>query len=70
MVRGSHFQRVPEPKIAKNRVHLDVPINGEVLDTAVAQLVDRGAQFVEFGEHPGHRWAVMRDPEGNEFCLQ
>jgi hypothetical protein len=65
-----YFQRVPEPKIAKNRVHLDVPINEEMLDDAVTRLVDRGAQFIEFGEHPGHWWAVMRDPEGNEFCLQ
>ncbi|MDP9332679.1 MAG: VOC family protein [Actinomycetota bacterium] len=65
-----YFQRVPEQKIAKNRVHLDVPIDGEMLDDAVTRLVGRGAQFIEFGEHPGHRWAVMRDPEGNEFCLQ
>jgi len=65
-----YFQRVPESKVAKNRVHLDVPVNDEALDNAVSRLVGRGAQFVEFGEHPGHRWAVMRDPEGNEFCLQ
>jgi hypothetical protein len=65
-----YFQRVPEVKIAKNRVHLDVPVIGEALDDAVTRLVGRGAEFVEFGEHPGHRWAVMRDPEGNEFCLQ
>ena len=51
-------------------MHLDVPISGEMLDDAVTRLVGRGAQFIEFGEHPGHRWAVMRDPEGNEFCLQ
>jgi Glyoxalase-like domain len=64
------FQRVPEQKVAKNRMHLDVPISGEMLDDAVTRLVGRGAQFIEFGEHPGHRWAVLRDPEGNEFCLQ
>ena len=39
------------------------------LDRRVGDLTDRGATFVEFGEHPGHRWAVMQDPEGNEFCL-
>ena len=64
------FQRVPEQKVAKNRVHLDVPIDGAVLDDEVTRLVDKGARFIEFGEYPGHRWAVMRDPEGNEFCLQ
>jgi len=45
-------------------------LDSTVLDDAVTRLVGRGAQFIEFGEHPGHRWAVMRDPEGNEFCLQ
>jgi hypothetical protein len=63
------FQRVPEPKTAKNRMHLDVPGTLGDLEAEVEQLVGRGAQFVEFGEHPGQRWAVMRDPEGNEFCL-
>ena len=57
-------------RLAENRMHLDVPISGEMLDDAVTRLVGRGAQFIEFGEHPGHRWAVLRDPEGNEFCLQ
>lgn len=64
-----YFQRVPEGKLSKNRVHLDVPLAGVLLDEEVGRLVSRGAAFVRFGEHPGHRWAVMRDPEGNEFCL-
>lgn len=64
------FQRVPEPKTAKNRVHLDVPVGDEPLDDAVSRAVERGATLVEYGQYPGHRWAVMRDPEGNEFCLQ
>jgi hypothetical protein len=64
------FQRVPEPKVAKNRMHLDVPAGEDALDDAVSRLVERGATFVEFGAYAGHRWAVMRDPEGNEFCVQ
>jgi predicted enzyme related to lactoylglutathione lyase len=64
-----YFQRVPEPKVAKNRVHLDVPVNAEDLDAEVERLTSTGARHVEFGSHPGHRWAVMQDPEGNEFCL-
>ena len=48
---------VPEPKAAKNRVHLDV--FGDV-----AAIVAHGATVV--GEQP--RWTVLTDPEGNEFC--
>ncbi len=63
------FQRVPEAKTAKNRVHLDVPVEADRLESEVARLVAAGASHVSYGEHPGHRWAVMQDPEGNEFCL-
>jgi Glyoxalase-like domain len=52
------FNRVPEPKTVKNRVHLDV--YGDVED-----LLARGATLIE--RHP--RWTVMADPEGNEFCV-
>jgi catechol 2,3-dioxygenase-like lactoylglutathione lyase family enzyme len=48
---------VPEPKTAKNRVHLDVV--GDV-----AEIVARGATVL--AEQP--RWTVLADPEGNEFC--
>jgi hypothetical protein len=64
-----YVQEVPEGKVAKNRVHLDVPIGDEELDAAVARVVGTGATLVEFREHPGERWAVLQDPEGNEFCL-
>jgi hypothetical protein len=62
-------QRVPEPKTAKNRLHLDVRVGQDVLDAEVERIGGLGATFVEWNSHPGHRWAVMRDPEGNEFCL-
>lgn len=52
------FLRVPETKVAKNRVHLDV--FGDV-----DELVARGATVV--AEHP--RWTVLADPEGNELCV-
>lgn len=64
-----YVQEVPEPKTAKNRLHLDIPVEPERLDAEIERLVGTGATFVRFGEVPGHRWAVMRDPEGNEFCL-
>jgi hypothetical protein len=64
-----YFQRVPEAKLAKNRVHLDIPIEGDDLEAEVARVRTAGATLMGFDRQPGHRWAVMRDPEGNEFCL-
>ena len=64
-----YFQRVPEAKVAKNRVHLDLPVRADELDAEVQQVLDRGGALLRFDSHPGHRWAVMQDPEGNEFCL-
>jgi hypothetical protein len=63
------FQRVPEPKSAKNRVHLDLHVGKDGLDAEAERLVAAGATFVEARSHPGDRWIVLNDPEGNEFCL-
>ena len=52
------FNRVPEAKRVKNRVHVDV--YGDV-----DELLARGAMLLERREH----WTVMADPEGNEFCV-
>ncbi|GIG37634.1 VOC family protein [Cellulomonas pakistanensis] len=57
------FQRVPEPKVVKNRVHLDLTVPD--LAAGVAELVGRGAAVV--AEHDG--WVVLADPEGDEFCV-
>lgn len=74
------FQRVPEPKTAKNRVHLDVNVGGdrgvaperrrERVDAAVDRLVSAGATRVRAYDEPDQYWVVLQDPEGNEFCLQ
>jgi hypothetical protein len=64
-----YVQTVPEPKTAKNRMHLDLSVAQEDLDAEVERVVATGATLVEFREHPGQRWAVMQDPDGNEFCL-
>lgn len=73
------FQRVPEPKSVKNRVHLDVRaapgLEGDArmqrLEEVGEQLVALGARrltrFEPGGIDAGH--LVMADPEGNEFCL-
>jgi hypothetical protein len=73
------FQRVPEPKTAKNRVHLDLEVSGgretpiedrrrRVAD-AVERAVAAGATRVKAYDEAGQHWVVLQDPEGNEFCL-
>ena len=66
-VRQLLFFAVPESKVAKNRMHVDLATK----DTAaeVARLVQLGASVVEQCNGDGTSWTVMHDPEGNEFCL-
>jgi hypothetical protein len=64
-----YFQQVPEPKTAKNRVHLDIPVDPSTLDDQVERVTGMGASLVGYNTQGDHRSAVMRDPEGNEFCL-
>jgi predicted enzyme related to lactoylglutathione lyase len=61
------FVQVPEAKVAKNRVHLDVVAPD--VDAEVARLVDLGATRVADMEEYGYTWTVMTDPDGNEFCV-
>lgn len=61
-----YFNQVPERKRAKNRVHLDLV---DPDPSAIANFEARGASVVGSHEIPGHRWTVMQDPEGNEFCI-
>jgi hypothetical protein len=74
------FLRVPEPKTAKNRMHIDIRVAGEppwdvadrerLIRQKVATLTEAGATFVReeyYGPGLGH--VVMYDPEGNEFCV-
>lgn len=74
------IQKVPEPKTAKNRLHIDVcageGLRGDermaVLESEASRLVGLGASRVQrFEPDPpmSHGFIVMRDPEGNEFCL-
>jgi hypothetical protein len=70
------FQRVPEPKKLKNRVHLDVNAGHGATDRRAAvrshmsQLVAAGAKVVREMREESGWWIVLTDPEGNEFCLQ
>ena len=60
------FQRVPEAKTVKNRLHLD--LRSTDLAAATAQALALGATLAD-DVYDGDRWQVLRDPEGNEFCL-
>jgi predicted enzyme related to lactoylglutathione lyase len=64
------FQRVPEAKAGKNRLHLDLVVDD--LDEATAEVEELGGRWLEPGktrELEGFRWRCMADPEGNEFDL-
>ncbi len=68
-----YFMNVPEAKTVKNRVHLDVTTEGSIEDE-VARLVAAGGTLVEMRQDPAtfanpDTWAVLQDPEGNEFCV-
>jgi hypothetical protein len=73
------FQRVPEGKVVKNRVHLDVRVGtglvGDerlaVLEAECARLLELGASRVRLLAADGinESCIVMQDVEGNEFCL-
>ena len=77
-----YFQRVPEPKVVKNRVHLDLNVSGggetppdekrRLVDAEVERLRGEGATVFRPGEvdELGEYWVVMQDVEGNEFCVQ
>lgn len=75
-----YFQKVPEGKVAKNRVHLDLraAAGAQNYETRMAMLEDECARLVALGAERVRRFEksltsfgfiVMRDPEGNEFCL-
>lgn len=74
-----YFQRVPEAKAVKNRLHLDVGASGGravpieerkvQVDSEVARLIELGARRLESVEELGGYHVVMQDPESNEFCV-
>jgi len=63
------FQRVPEPKTSKNRLHLDVEVDDvDSAQVRIERLGGRRLPLDDFHEY-GFHWRQMEDPEGNEFCL-
>lgn len=75
------FQQVPEPKVAKNRVHLDLKVGGgrdvplavrtQRVTATVERLTKAGATVLRIMDDPGMEYyaVVLQDPEGNEFCV-
>lgn len=61
------FQPVPEGKVAKNRLHLDLAPTGGSQADEVCRLVGLGAR--QLADDPEFPWIVLADPEGNEFCV-
>jgi catechol 2,3-dioxygenase-like lactoylglutathione lyase family enzyme len=63
------FVPVPEPKAAKNRVHLDLASRSSEHQASLVERVrDLGARPLDIGQG-GVPWVVLADPEGNEFCV-
>jgi hypothetical protein len=63
-----YFQKVPEAKVAKNRVHLDIRAADRAAE--VERLVGLGARkLYDMENEAGYSWTTMADPEGNEFCV-
>lgn len=63
------LQRVPEPKTAKNRLHLDLSSEtAEHQEATVERLTDLGAERIDIGQRDVP-WVVLSDPEGNELCV-
>ena len=61
------FLKVDEPKTVKNRCHLDLTADDR--DAEVKRLLDLGATYLAEHDEYGHRWVVLHDPSGNEFCV-
>ena len=62
------FTEVPEDKVVKNRVHVDVAADLS-LEDEVRRLEGLGAEVRNWAEEDGSMWCVMLDPQGNEFCV-
>jgi predicted enzyme related to lactoylglutathione lyase len=65
------FIPVPEAKVVKNRMHLDLLPTNRSRDEEVERLLGIGATLVEdHRKADGAGWVTLADPEGNEFCVE
>jgi len=64
------FLRVPDKKVGRNRIHLDLTTRStDDHAETVKRLIDRGAHHVDIGQRAEEPHVVLADPEGNEFCV-
>jgi predicted enzyme related to lactoylglutathione lyase len=68
---GPHlsFQQVPEGKVVKNRVHLDIRPETGTLEEELRRIEALGARSLQFFDKGEWSHWIMADPEGNEFCI-
>ena len=64
---GIDFLVVPDEKVVKNRLHLDLRPDDQ--EAEVERVLALGATRVEVGQGDDVSWVVLADPEGNEFCI-
>ena len=62
-----YMQEVPEPRTAKNRVHVDLVTKDRVAETL--RIESLGGKVLQEVSENDTDWTVFQDPEGNEFCL-
>jgi catechol 2,3-dioxygenase-like lactoylglutathione lyase family enzyme len=62
------FIAVPEEKMVKNRLHIDLRPVDRTREEEVERIVALGARHVDIGQGE-QTWTVLADPEGNEFCI-
>ncbi|NMY01311.1 VOC family protein, partial [Pseudomonas veronii] len=62
------FYRVPDAKRVKNRAHMDLAVEDGTRDEEVERALRAGATMVD-DRRADLGWAVLADPEGNEFCI-
>jgi len=63
------FLRVPEAKTVKNRMHLCLRPTDRSRDEEVDRILALGATMFDDRRDGDRGWAVLADPEGNEFCV-
>lgn len=70
-IPGNHirlaFQRVPEEKSSKNRLHLDMSHPDR--EALIARILELGGSRIADRGDEAFSWTVLADPEGNEFCV-
>jgi predicted enzyme related to lactoylglutathione lyase len=66
---GICFMPSADPKVVKNRVHIDLTTSAADRADEIERLLALGAHHVDIGQTGAESWTVLADPEGNEFCV-